>query len=192
MILRKLMMTTAMVAMFSASQAWAGSSVRTELNGNANIANIEQVGNDHYVLLLQNGDNTQYNLAMHGDGNGVSLHGIYDFNRNTVSISQNGNANFATSMEASLGGDNNEVNILQTGNANSAGIGLGGSDNTTQMSQNGNDNIAGANLWGDGNIAYITQKGDRNNAGIQSFGNGNATNLSQTGNDNTIHVLQRD
>lgn len=154
-----------------------------------NLVDVYQTGNENEIQLNgkrsdfnivsidQNGDNNLYRISFEGDMNNISIdldgeHNQGDWaissawpekaNENTLSIVSDGLRNYATGR---IDGNNNDVEINQTGEFNSVGISwytrdgvvIEGNNNDVSVTQNSNNNSSFNSVIGNNNTISVLQ-----------------------------------
>jgi len=135
----------------SATTAGPSDDVYSKMRGSSNTANISfsGTGGSNQAILDQSG------TGSNAIGIDVSSTG------NLFGITQTGSLNTVTvggySSGSSLSGDNNTVQVNQTGTSNMANLGITGASNNVNINQNGTAQDANVKISGASNTISITQ-----------------------------------
>ena len=147
--------------------------------GNGNLGDVVQVGNDNSTDIDQVGDNNDaysyqgWAYGFWGETYATSHLSSYS---SVVDISQLGNGNYGAVWQ--YGGNNNEANISQDGNTNTASVAQGfiytdGAYDFTYPVYNTKDNFVSIDQLGDDNVGKVFQLGDGNSFKLNQTGVGN-------------------
>ncbi|WP_295462459.1 hypothetical protein [uncultured Pseudomonas sp.] len=177
--------------------------------GAANRAVVEQRGEDNRAGARQGARQQDVQLTQIGNRNqaAVQQNGL-DTSPQSVSARQLGDDN---TVQVSVTGNGNRLDLQQQGNRNSAGVLIGGDDSRLTLASQGNDNEISA-VWvgdnvelgveqlGDGNAfqaalvsaarVEVSQQGVGQYAVVSQLSEGNGLSLRQSGQGNRATIQQ--
>jgi len=169
-----------------------------EQSGEQNNASLSNVGDENIAYQVQDGAGNQQRIELWGDGNTYNAEQFGDENFIYLNARGTGPGLFG---RADNGGNNNdnEANIVQSGDNNMFTGAITGSNNQVDAEQNGNGNQIGGALISGSPVApmasYNTGALDFiasllfGNAwsgnGVNVYGDGNEVDITQSGNYNT-------
>jgi hypothetical protein len=176
-------------------------------NSADNFVTINQAGNYNMSIadIYGNGNNVAINQQGVNNWSYLNLVGVYAFgnmNDNNFSLEQSGENNV---FSASIQGSSNDLFVVQSGTANTAGttndkintgVYIRGDENLVDILQNGIGNSTQITVQNNLNRTLIEQIGTNNSTLVTQNGaipdGGNLVGIRQTGNSNGASVTQND
>jgi Curlin associated repeat len=149
---------------------------RGDIGADNNKVDADHSGNGHYHRVSVDGSNNDIKINASGNVGGSQYAG----NR--------GDWDFKVSTPWNSTSDNNSFVLKQTG-MNNAGTGkVAGDNNDIDLTQTGNDNLIGTDWYTNDGVVI---EGNNNMVKVRQLSNDNSSMNTITGNGNTVNVLQQ-
>jgi hypothetical protein len=158
-----------------------------------NEVNFLQDGNDNYLeTRISRGDDNLVNGTQDGNNNFFRVMSLTRATGNTVNMNATGDGNrgsWGISGDHPESSDDNVLNITQAGNNNETAGQINGDENTVDIVQTGDGNNVGSDWYIKDGVNVV---GDLNDVNIMQTGNGHSSLNNVVGNNNVINVMQSD